>query len=199
MKFLIASNNRKKRDEMQQILSALEIEVVTPQELGIQVEVEENGTTYEENAFLKAQAFLQASHLSTVADDSGMEVEALDGRPGLYSARYGGEGLSDRERTALLLEEMKDIKNRKARFISCIVCMFPDGDESLSVTGICEGEILYEFRGDHGFGYDPVFLVPEKNKTLAEMMPEEKNQISHRARALRLFSEQLKQKLHRGE
>ena len=134
----------------------------------------------------------EALGLPAVADDSGLQVEALGGAPGIYSARYAGENASDRDLYELLLKNMQGKENRKARFVSSIACVFPDGTR-LAAEGYCEGEILTEPRGQGGFGYDPVFYVPQMGKTMAEMTGEEKNSVSHRGNALRLFKERLEE------
>ncbi len=189
-KFVLATHNPGKLKEMSAILAELGIQVVGPDELGIDVEVEETGTTFAENAMLKAQAICAASGLPAIADDSGLCVDALNGGPGVYSARYGGEGLDDRGRTMLLLENMRGQTTRAAHFACAICCVFPSGD-TLTAEGRCEGAIAFAPMGEGGFGYDPVFLVPEKAKTFSQLTAEEKNAISHRGKALRAFSEKL--------
>ncbi len=195
MELLLATNNPKKQAELAAILSGLGVTVRTQRELGLRVEVEENGVTYEENAALKARALCEASGLPAVADDSGLEVRALEGRPGVYSARYGGEGLDDTERTALLLREMEGKEDRAARFVSAIVCIFPDGRPPVTARGECPGRLLRAPRGTGGFGYDPIFYLPERQVTMAELSPEEKNQCSHRAKALQAFARELKARM----
>ena len=189
-KFVLATHNPGKLKEMSAILAELGIQVVGPDELGIDVEVEETGTTFAENAMLKARAICAASGLPAIADDSGLCVDALNGGPGVYSARYGGEGLDDRGRTMLLLENMRGQTTRAAHFACAICCVFPSGD-TLTAEGRCEGAIAFAPMGEGGFGYDPVFLVPEKAKTFSQLTAEEKNAISHRGKALRAFSEKL--------
>ena len=189
-KFVLATHNPGKLKEMSAILAELGIQVVGPGELGIDVEVEETGTTFAENAMLKARAICAASGLPAIADDSGLCVDALNGGPGVYSARYGGEGLDDRGRTMLLLENMRGQTTRAAHFACAICCVFPSGD-TLTAEGRCEGAIAFAPMGEGGFGYDPVFLVPEKAKTFSQLTAEEKNAISHRGKALRAFSEKL--------
>ena len=189
-KFVLATHNPGKLKEMSAILAELGIQVVGPDELGIDVEVEEAGTTFAENAMLKAQAICAASGLPAIADDSGLCVDALNGGPGVYSARYGGEGLDDRGRTMLLLQNMRGQTTRAAHFACAICCVFPSGD-TLTAEGRCEGAIAFAPMGEGGFGYDPVFLVPEKAKTFSQLTAEEKNAISHRGKALRAFSEKL--------
>ncbi len=185
MKFVLASNNKKKLGEMRAILSELGIEVITQSEAGVNVEVEETGESFEENALLKAEAVMRAANMPAIADDSGLSVDALGGRPGVYSARFGGESCrNDFERCQHLLRAMEGEIRREASFISVIVCAFPDG-RRISARGECRGEILREFRGAGGFGYDPLFFVPEYGQTMAEMDAGLKNSISHRAKALR--------------
>jgi len=189
MRFILASNNRKKLDELREILSGFGAEVVSQREAGLDIEAEETGTTFEENALIKAHAACNALKEPSIADDSGLVVEALDGAPGVYSARYGGCN-SDPERMALLLKNMDGKENRKAKFVSCVACVFPNGDV-LTARGECEGEIALEPRGNGGFGYDPVFLLPS-GKTMAELDPAEKNAVSHRGSALKKFELELR-------
>ena len=190
MKLVLASKNQKKLVEMNVILSHLGIQVCSEAEAGVDVEVEETGTTFEENSLLKARAVMEASGLPAIADDSGLCVDALGGAPGVYSARYGGEGLDDVGRYRLLLENMKGQMPRTAKFVSVITCCFPNGDV-ISARGECPGTIAFAPMGTEGFGYDPVFFIPGLKKTFAQLTPEEKNAISHRGKALRAFSEKL--------
>lgn len=194
MKLVLASKNQHKLVELQTILGQMGIEVVLQSELGIDVEVEETGVTFAENAMLKAKAVMKASGMAAIADDSGLVVDALNGEPGVYSARYGGRP-TDLDRTMLLLENMKDVpeEKRTGRFVSAIACALPDGRE-VTAEGVCEGTILFELRGSGGFGYDPVFYVPVLGKTFAQAGAEEKNAISHRGNALREFCEAWKEK-----
>ena len=194
MKFVLASHNKGKLAEMQAVLAELGIEVVMPAELGIDVDVEETGETFAENAALKAKAIMAASGLPAIADDSGLCVKWLNGAPGVYSARYGGEGLDDVGRYRLLLENMRGQMPRTAKFVSVITCCFPNGDV-LTAEGDCHGAIAFAPMGDGGFGYDPVFLVPSLRKTFAQLTPEEKNAISHRGNALRTFAAELREYL----
>ncbi|MDR2615473.1 MAG: RdgB/HAM1 family non-canonical purine NTP pyrophosphatase, partial [Oscillospiraceae bacterium] len=173
---LLATNNADKAREMGEILSPLGFRLITPSELGVSVEVEETGETFEENARLKARAFCSASGLPSIADDSGLCVDALGGAPGVYSARFGGVPTNEARRS-YLLERMAETEPRGAKFVTCIVCAFPDGAE-LVAFGEERGEILREPRGDSGFGYDPVFFYPPLGKTNAQMTPEEKNAVS---------------------
>lgn len=193
-KLILASNNKKKLTELRDILSDLHIEVFSQSEAGCDFEVEENGDTFEENAYLKAIAVTEATGLPAIADDSGLVVGALDGAPGVYSARYGGShDQSDEYRYRLLLKNMEGREDREARFVSCICCTMPDG-QVLRTRGECEGNILYGPRGEYGFGYDPIFLVEGTDKSMAELTPEEKNRVSHRGRALEKFKRLLKEK-----
>ena len=184
MKLVLASKNQKKLVEMNEILSHLGIQVCSEAEAGVDVEVEETGSTFEENSLLKARAVMEASGMPAIADDSGLCVDALNGAPGVYSARYGGEGLDDTGRYRLLLENMRGQTPRTAKFVSVITCCFPNGDV-LSARGECPGTIAFAPMGEGGFGYDPVFFIPSMKKTFAQLSPEEKNAISHRARPWR--------------
>ena len=190
MKFVLASNNQGKIKEMREILSAYGVEVVSPKELDIHIEVEETGTTFAENAMLKAKAICVAANLPAIADDSGLCVDALNGGPGIYSARYGGEGLDDVGRYRLLLQNMRGQTTRAAHFACAIACAFPNGDE-LTAEGRCDGTIAFAPMGEGGFGYDPVFFVPEYRKTFGQLTAEEKSKISHRGKALTIFAEKL--------
>ena len=186
MKFVIATHNQHKLQELQRILAPLGIEAITA-DLS---EVEETGTTFAENAFLKAQSACRETGLPAVADDSGLEVEALDGRQGVYSARYAGENATDAQRMEKLLGELEGVpvEKRGARFVSAVCCVFPDG-ERIQVEGECPGAIAFAPAGEDGFGYDPVFLCGEK--TFAQMTAAEKDAVSHRGKALEKFSQAL--------
>ena len=194
MKLVLASKNQHKLVELQTMLGQMGLEVVLESDIGIDVDVEETGTTFAENAMLKAKAVMEASGMAAIADDSGLVVDALNGEPGVYSARYGGMP-TDLDRTLLLLEKIKDVpeEERTGRFVSAIACALPDGTE-VTAEGVCEGKILFELRGTGGFGYDPVFYVPALGKTFAEAGAEEKNAISHRGNALRAFCEAWKER-----
>ena len=184
-KLLIATNNKGKVKELQELLKDTGIELVTPAEIDLQLEVVEDGSTYAENATKKAIAFANASGLISLADDSGLEVDAMDGAPGLYSARYSPKpNANDADRRAYLLQNLQD-KPRPwtARFHATIVIATPNGVVHLT-EGICEGEIVPEERGTGGFGYDPIFLLSELGKTMAELSMDEKNRLSHRAKAV---------------
>ena len=196
MKVILASKNAHKLEELSAILGQLGFEIALESEYGLDIEVEETGTTFEENSRLKAEAVMKASGLPVLADDSGLMVDALCGAPGVYSARYGHKS-SDAERTAYLLENMIDVPDeaRTAKFVCVITCLWPDG-RKIVARGECPGRILHEVHGSNGFGYDPVFFVPEKGKTFAELLPGEKNAISHRARALAEFCRLYKESVY---
>ena len=199
MDFLIATHNMKKRDELQRILSPLGVHVLTADEAGVDLtDVEETGTTFEENALLKARSGCKEGKMPCIADDSGLCVDALDGAPGVYSARFAGEHGNDDKNNEKLLSLLSDIppEKRTARFVSTVACVFPDGRE-LVVRGECEGKIGYEKRGENGFGYDPLFYVGER--TFAEFTPEEKDAVSHRGNALRPLTVALPPYLNKAE
>ena len=190
MKFVLATQNQKKLREMSDILSGFGVGVVTPKSLGIDLEVEETGTTFAENAMLKAKAICEAANLPAIADDSGLCVDALAGAPGVYSARYGGEGLDDVGRYRLLLENLRGQTTRTAHFACAIACAFPNGD-TLTAEGKVEGTIAYAPMGEGGFGYDPMFFYPPLRKTFGQLTAEEKHGISHRGKALEVFVKDL--------
>ncbi len=195
MDFLVATHNLKKREELQRIPSPLGIRVLTAEEAGINLsDVEETGATFEENAFLKADSGCRESGMPCIADDSGLEVDALNGAPGVYSARFAGEHGNDKKNNRLLLEKLQQVPmpQRTARFVSCVCCAFPDG-RHFTVRGVCEGRIAFEEHGAGGFGYDPLFLVGEK--TFGELTAEEKDRVSHRGNALRQLAKELPQYL----
>lgn len=192
MRFILASNNQKKLTELRDILSRAGAEVISQREAGLELEAEETGVTFEENALIKARAACAALGEPAIADDSGLVVEALNGEPGVYSARYGGDACgSDEERTALLLKNMEGMEDRRAKFVSCVACAFPNGDV-ITAHGQCHGEITAAPRGDGGFGYDPIFQLPS-GKTMAELTAEEKNRVSHRGEALKNFENKLRE------
>ena len=194
MKVVLASHNKKKMVEMKTILSAMRVEVLSQADVGVDLEPEETGTTFAENAAIKAQAVMEATGLPAIADDSGLMVDALNGEPGVYSARYGGPGLDDTGRWQLLLKNMEGKEDRACRFVCAIACVLADG-ETVTVRGECEGELLHENHGAGGFGYDPLFYVPEYECTFGELAPDVKNRISHRARALGRLRDVLKDKI----
>jgi len=183
-KLLIATTNRGKVREYKSLLEDIPFELVSLTDEGIPTIVEETGTTFRENAGLKAKVFAAESRLLTLADDSGIEVDALGGEPGVMSARYAGDDATDAERVAYLLSKMKNVPEgkRTARF-RCVIAVAEPGGETEYFTGECEGIIPFEPAGELGFGYDPVLYIPELGKTIAELGPEVKNRISHRARA----------------
>ncbi len=191
-KFIVASHNKKKLNELTRILLPLGFEVVCPSDIeGGIPDVEENGSTFEENALLKAKSACEHSGLPAIADDSGLQVDALNGAPGIYSARFAGTG-KDEDNNALLLEKLKGLpkEKRTARFVSCIACVFPDGRE-FTVRGACEGYILEEPQGDGGFGYDPIFMT--EFGCFGTLSAEEKDKVSHRHNAIVAFKEKLKE------
>jgi XTP/dITP diphosphohydrolase len=193
-KLIIASNNLHKIDEIKAILSEFPFEVVSLKEAGIDIDVEEDGTTFMENAYKKAyEIFKIAKDSMVLSDDSGLMVEALDGAPGVYSARFAGEHGNDKKNNEKLLQmlEGKKLEDRKAKFVSAIVLIM-DKDRTIKVQGEIEGYIKENETGGGGFGYDPLFLVPEYNKTFGELSSEEKNKISHRARALEKLKYELR-------
>lgn len=183
MKIAIATNNRKKLVEIRAVLGGFFEEMYSLDDLGISVEIEETGSTLTENALIKARAILGMTGLASLADDSGLMCDALDGAPGVYSARYAGEGHDDKANNALLLENLAG-RDRSAHFCSVIALCLPDGRE-FTAEGRVDGVILDAERGEGGFGYDPLFFSPELGKTFAEASPDEKNSVSHRGRALR--------------
>lgn len=191
MDFLIATHNMKKRAELERILKPIGVRVLLAEEAGVELtDVEETGVTFEENAFLKADSGCKESGMPCIADDSGLAVDALDGAPGVYSARYAGEHGNDEKNNELLLKNLSDIPmdKRTARFVSTVCCCFPDG-RHMTVRGECEGKIAFEPAGEGGFGYDPLFLPDEfPGKTMAQLTAEEKDSISHRGKALRLLA-----------
>lgn len=194
MKIVLASHNKKKINELRVLLSEYserlgEITVLSMEDVGFYDDVEETGTTFAENALIKAKAGAESGFIA-IADDSGLAVDALDGAPGVYSARFAGEPCDDDKNNALLLKKMQNVPDEKrtGRYVSSIACVFPDG-RVLTTEDSCEGIILREPRGNGGFGYDPYFYCEEFNKTFAELTLEEKNRVSHRAKAFRSFAE----------
>ena len=183
---LLASTNPGKLREMRALLKDVKVHLLSPRDLGLAIEVEETGATYAENAARKARAFSLRSGLVSLADDSGLEVDALGGAPGLYSARYAPHpGATDADRRAYLLQQLQDQPRPWSARFCCTVAIALPSDEVHFTEGVCPGEIIPEERGRGGFGYDPVFLIPSLNKTMAELSLQEKNKISHRALAVR--------------
>lgn len=192
MELILASNNQGKLREIRQLLAPLGLKVKTAAQAGFSEDVEETGDTFEANANLKACTVAQALGLPALADDSGLAVEALGGAPGVYSARYAGPGASDAERSAKLLRELAEVpeEKRAAAFVCVMACCLPSG-QVLTAQGRLEGRIALEPAGSNGFGYDPVFELPERGCTVAQLSAEEKNAISHRGRALRELAKDL--------
>ena len=195
MKVVLASKNKHKLKEISQITEKFGIELVLQGELGVDIDVEETGTTFEENSLLKAEAVMKATGLPALADDSGIAVDALNGEPGIYSARYGfDESLDDWGRLLLLLKNTEHVPDgqRQAKFVCVISFVTPDG-QVIQARGEIHGELTREARGEGGFGYDPIFYYPLLGKTTAELSQEEKNEVSHRANALKVFYKKLKE------
>ena len=195
MKVVLASKNRHKLEEISKITERFDMELVLQSDLGVDIDVEENGTTFEENSFIKAEAVMKATGLPALADDSGIAVDALNGEPGIYSARYGfDESLDDRGRLELLLKNTENVPDgqRQAKFVCVITMVTPDG-KTIQARGEIHGELTREPAGENGFGYDPIFYYPPLGKTTAELSPEEKNAVSHRANALKVFYDKLKE------
>ena len=192
-KIVFATGNKGKVKEIQMILADLGVEVTTMKEEGIFVDVEENGSTYEENAMIKAREVAKYTDAIVMADDSGLEIDYLNKEPGIYSARYMGENTSYRIKNGNLIDRLAGVPDEKrtARFVCAIAAVLPDGRE-LTTRGVIEGRIGYEEKGENGFGYDPIFYVPEFGKTTAELTEEEKNMVSHRGGALKIMKEELK-------
>ena len=193
MKLVLASKNPHKLQEMQTILSQLGLEVVLESDVGVDVDVEETGTTFAENAMLKAKAVMAASGLPAIADDSGLCVDYLDGAPGIYSARFAQPG----KRRLTVLEKLQGVpaEQRGAHFVSAVCCVFPNGDK-IEAEGKCFGTIAFDSRGENGFGYDSIF--EQEGRTFGEMSDEEKDARSHRGKAFALFEEKLKEYLQKG-
>ena len=195
MKVVLASKNKHKLAEISKITQQFDMELVLQSELGIDIDVEETGTTFEENSLLKAKAVMEATGLPALADDSGIAVDALNGEPGVYSARYGfDDSLDDWGRLLLLLKNTENVPDgqRQAQFVCVITMVTPDG-KTIQARGEIHGELLREPRGENGFGYDPIFYYPPAGMSTAEMSPEDKNAVSHRGNALKLFYEKLKE------
>lgn len=197
MIFVAATNNNHKLVEFKRILEPLGINVITAKQAGVNIgEIEETGKTFAENAEIKATTICKITGLPSIGDDSGLQVDALNGAPGIYSARYAGKGASDEDKYKLLLENLKDVpyEKRSAKFITAIHCVFPNKIYTINVFGECKGKIAFEPKGSNGFGYDPIFLPEYYNyeKSFAQLNDEQKDRISHRGNALRNFNEKLK-------
>ena len=195
MKVVLASKNKHKLEEISKITEKFDMELVLESELGVDIDVEETGSTFEENSYLKAEAVMKATGLPALADDSGIAVDALNGEPGIYSARYGfDESLDDRGRLNLLLKNTENVPDdkRQAKFVCVITLVTPQG-QTIQARGEVHGMLLRAPVGENGFGYDPIFYYPPFGKSLAQVSPEEKNRVSHRANALKVFYERLKE------
>lgn len=195
MKVVLASKNKHKLEEISQITEKFGMELVLESNLGVDIDVEETGSTFEENSFLKAEAVMKATGLPALADDSGIAVDALNGEPGIYSARYGfDESLDDWGRLQLLLKNTEQVpdERRQAKFV-CVITLVTPQQEIIQARGEVHGMLLRTPAGQGGFGYDPIFYYPPLGKSLAELTPEEKNQVSHRANALQVFYQKLKE------
>ena len=195
MKVVLASKNKHKLEEISRITEKFGIELVLQSELGIDIDVEETGTTFEENSLIKAEAVMKATGMPALADDSGIAVDALNGEPGVYSARYGfDDTLDDWGRLLLLLKNTEHVPDgqRQAQFVCVITMVTPEG-KVIQARGEIHGELLRAPAGTNGFGYDPIFYYPPMGMTTAQMPPEEKNQVSHRGNALRVFYEKMKE------
>lgn len=199
-RIIFATGNEGKMREIRMILDDLEIPVISMKEAGITADINENGSSFEENALIKAKAVMELTGEAVMADDSGLQIDFLDGAPGIYSARFMGEDTSYDVKNAALLEKLADVpeEKRTARFVCAIACALPDG-RILTSRGTMEGRIGYEIRGGNGFGYDPIFFLPECGCTSAEISPEKKNELSHRGKALRSMKTQLKTILRETE
>lgn len=191
-RIIFATGNEGKMREVRMILEDLEVPVVSMKEAGVSADIEENGTTFEENAVIKARSVMKLTGEMAMADDSGLEIDYLDGAPGIYSARFMGEDTSYDIKNAALIEKLAGVPDEKrtARFVCAIACVMPDGT-TLTSRGTMEGRIAYEIRGENGFGYDPIFYLPECGCSSAEISPEQKNELSHRGKALRSMKEKL--------
>lgn len=192
MRLLVATNNPNKKREITEILGPLGFEIVIPKDLGVRFDPEETGNTFEENAMIKAQCGFDLTGIGTIADDSGLCVNALGGKPGIYSARYGGEDATYPEKIALLQGEIGTSSDRSASFVCAIACVL-SSDVKFTVTGRCLGQIAHESAGSGGFGYDPIFYIPSLGKTFSELSDEEKNAISHRGAALAALRKKLEE------
>ena len=195
-RIIFATGNENKMKEVRMILEGLPCEILSMKEAGISADIIEDGKTFEENAEIKAKAIMNMTGDIVMADDSGLEVDYLDKAPGIYSARFLGEDTSYHIKNQYIIDKLAKAegKERSARFVCAIACAFPDGHVE-TVRGTVEGQIGYEEKGENGFGYDPIFYVPEFKCTTAQMNPEQKNEISHRGKALRMMKEKIKELL----
>lgn len=193
---IFATGNEGKMHEIRQILGDMDVRILSMKEAGISIDIVEDGTTFEENAIIKAKAISKMTDCIVLADDSGLEIDYLNKEPGIYSARYMGENTSYDIKNANLIERLEGVKDEKrsARFVCAIAAVFPNG-ELLTTQGIIEGRIAYEPQGENGFGFDPIFYLPEYGCTTAQLSEEEKNSISHRGRALRSMKQKLEKRI----
>ena len=199
-KIIFATGNQDKMREIHEILADMDVEVVSMKEAGIHADIVENGSTFEENAVIKAKTICELTGEITLADDSGLEIDYLDKAPGIYSARFAGEDTSYDIKNRILLDRLEGVpdEERRARFVCAVAAVFPDGTVKV-VRETIEGQIAHEIVGENGFGYDPIFYVPEYGCTTAEMTPELKNELSHRGKALRAMKKILEEKFREGE
>lgn len=191
-RIVFATNNEHKMEEVRMILKDLNMEVLSLKEMNIDIDIVEDGNTFEENAVIKAKTIAKLTNEIVLADDSGLEVDYLNKAPGIYSARFLGENTSYTIKNKYIVDHLHDAvgNQRSARFVCAIACVFPDGS-FITKEGVIEGEIAYEESGENGFGYDPIFFLPEYKLTTAQLLPEKKNEISHRGKALKLIKEEL--------
>lgn len=199
-KLIFATGNEGKMKEIREILGELDYEILSMKEAGVDVDIVEDGTTFEENAIIKAKTVMEATGSIVLADDSGLEIDYLDKAPGIYSARFAGEDTSYDIKNRILLDRLEGVpdEERRARFVCAVAAVFPDGTVKV-VRETIEGQIAHEIVGENGFGYDPIFYVPEYGCTTAEMTPELKNELSHRGKALRAMKKILEEKFREGE
>lgn len=190
MKVILASNNAHKLEEIHAILKDFNYELVSMKDAGLDMDIEENGTTFEANSLIKAKAVVDLTNTVAIADDSGLMVDALNGEPGVYSARYAGEPSDSHKNNEKLLKALENKEDRQAKFVSVITMLFPDG-KTIVARGEAFGKIGFEYKGDNGFGYDPLFIDDVSGLTYAELSSEEKNERSHRANALKILKEKL--------
>lgn len=195
-KIIFATGNNKKMEEVRMIMAGLKAEIISLKQAGIQADIEENGNSFEENAIIKAKAVMEMTGQIVLADDSGLEVDYLNKEPGIYSARYAGEDTPYSIKNQMIIDRLKGVaeEKRTARFVCVIAAAFPDGSV-ITERGTLEGRIGYQEKGEYGFGYDPIFYIPEYQCTTAQLTPEQKNKLSHRGEALRRMKEKL---LERG-
>jgi XTP/dITP diphosphohydrolase len=195
-KLIAATGNKGKLEEIRRIFKLLPLEVISMEDAGINVDIEECGSTFEENALIKALEVSKLTCHMVMADDSGLEVDFLNGAPGIHSSRFAGKGATDEDRNRKLLNLLKNVpfEKRTARFVCAVAVVLPDRSH-FTVRGICEGYIGFKPEGENGFGYDPLFYIPEYNMTVAQMKLEDKNKISHRGKALKLMVEEIKKRI----